>query len=122
MGGLRIPLTELNELISLKDMGDRHFKRFAKIAADGGLSASLIITTAGVLKLAKSDHWIYISEAAIDDKSKANPVQKSLILLQVHWMATQCISRASYGLPLTLLELHTIVHVVCALSLYVCWF
>ena len=122
MGGLRIPLTELSEMISFEDMDNRDRQRLVKVAADDRLNASLIITTAGILELTKSDHWIYTTEAAIDDKSKANPVQKSLILLQVLWMATQCISRTSYGLPLTLLELHTMVHVVCAVTLYFFWF
>ncbi|KAI2777361.1 hypothetical protein F4815DRAFT_481826 [Daldinia loculata] len=37
-------------------------------------------------------------------------------------MVIQCISRKAYRLPLTLLEIHTMVHVVCAFILYICWF
>jgi hypothetical protein len=56
------------------------------------------------------------------DKGKANLIQKSLVMLQVTWMATQCITRRAYGLPLTLLEIHTMVHVICALTMYSFWF
>jgi hypothetical protein len=76
----------------------------------------------GVLQLAKMGHPLYISGAKIDDKGKANLIQKSLVILQVTWMATQCITRRAYGLPLTLLEIHIMVHVVCALMMYFFWF
>jgi hypothetical protein len=76
----------------------------------------------GVLQLAKLGYPLYVPEANIDDKGKANLIQKSLVMLQVTWMATQCITRRAYGLPLTLLEIHTMVHVVCALTMYFFWF
>jgi hypothetical protein len=76
----------------------------------------------GVIQLAKLGYTLNVSEASIDDKGKANLVQKSLVMLQVTWMATQCITRRAYGFPLTLLEIHTMVHVVCALVMYFFWF
>jgi hypothetical protein len=76
----------------------------------------------GVLQLAKLGYPLYVSKAKIDDKGKANLIQKSLVILQVTWMATQCATRRAYGLPLTLLEIHTMVHVVCALTMYLFWF
>ncbi|KAK3936520.1 hypothetical protein QBC46DRAFT_419077 [Diplogelasinospora grovesii] len=36
-------------------------------------------------------------------------------------MIIQCIARAAHGLPLALLEVHTMVHVVCAGFLYALW-
>lgn len=62
-----------------------------------------------------------VPKSLIEDRSKADTIQKSLVLLQVSWMAMQCIARKAYGLPLTLLELHTMVHVVCAVVMYGFW-
>ncbi|KAK0733104.1 hypothetical protein B0T26DRAFT_631727 [Lasiosphaeria miniovina] len=58
----------------------------------------------------------------IDDKSKADSIAKALVVGQVCWMAAQCIARAAYGLPIALLEIHTMVHVLCALLIYAVWF
>ncbi|KAF4497904.1 hypothetical protein FAGAP_5916 [Fusarium agapanthi] len=55
-------------------------------------------------------------------KSKADYLQKILVAMQVIWMAMQCIARKIKNLPLSLLEVHTMVHVVCAIFLYLCWF
>lgn len=107
MGGLRIPFDQLGGLVSLEDMDRDKRELFTKLLVAGEHGVSFILTSASVLELASFDHWIYVTDATIDDKSKASPVQKGLVLLQVLWMATQCISRASYGLPITLLELHT---------------
>ena len=77
----------------------------------------------GVRKLAEANLKPFIvARAFIDDRSKANTLQKGLVLLQVGWMALQCIARKVHGLPLALLELHTMVHVVCAITMYAFWF
>ncbi len=76
----------------------------------------------GVLKLAAVNlRPFMIPRSFIEDRSKADTLQKGLVLLQVTWMALQCIVRKLYGLPLTLLELHTMVHVVCAIAMYAFW-
>ncbi|CVK99611.1 uncharacterized protein FMAN_02437 [Fusarium mangiferae] len=67
-------------------------------------------------------HWIPISKKKIDDKSKADYFQKILVVMQVIRMVLQCIARKIQNLPLSLLEVHTMVHVVCAIFLYLCWF
>lgn len=85
-------------------------------------SVSFPLKPQGVLDLCKYGCWVYIPETKIDARSKANQFQKALVLLQVSWMALQCITRRAYGLPLTLLEVHTMVHVVCAVLLYIFWF
>ena len=77
----------------------------------------------GVRKLAAIDIKPFaIPTSRIEDRSKADTLQKGLVLLQVGWMALQCITRKVYGLPITLLELHTMVHVVCAIIMYAFWF
>jgi len=76
----------------------------------------------GVRKLAAQNlEQFKISRSSIEDRSKADTVQKGLVLFQVVWMALQCIARKAYGLPLSLLELHTMVHVVCAMAMYAFW-
>ncbi|KAK3377186.1 hypothetical protein B0T24DRAFT_524400, partial [Lasiosphaeria ovina] len=80
------------------------------------------LSTLGILQLARTGHFVTISEAEIDDKSKADIIQKFLVVTQVTWMAVQCAFRAAWGLPISLLEIHTLVHVVCALAMYIFWF
>ncbi|KAI1392122.1 uncharacterized protein F4822DRAFT_425338 [Hypoxylon trugodes] len=81
-----------------------------------------ILSVEAVAALAREGVFIDIARKDIEDRSKADAIQKALVLLQVTWMVTQCIARKLYGLPLALLEVHTMIHVVCALILYICWF
>ena len=76
----------------------------------------------GILHLAELGHFVTISEQDIQDKSKANVLQKILVVTQVGWMAVQCAVRIACGLPICLLEIHTLVHVGCAIGLYAFWF
>lgn len=80
------------------------------------------LTPAGILELARQGYFICIAPEDIEDKSKASLLQKGLVVFQVLWMAIQCVARRIYGLPLTLVEIHTMVHVVCALLMYTFWF
>ncbi len=82
----------------------------------------LTISPKGVYFLAKHGHFLRISESAIKDKSKADLLAKLLVCIQVTWMLVQTIGRKAAHLPITLLELHTLVHVACALAMYVLWF
>jgi hypothetical protein len=59
-----------------------------------------------------------ISKFAIQDKSKANGVVKFLACFQASWFCAQCINRSVERLSISLLELNTTVHTVCALTLY----
>jgi hypothetical protein len=81
----------------------------------------LHLTPDGVIELAQRDCWIYLPPERIAAKSKADVLQKALVLLQVSYMATACVARRAYGLPLTLLEIHTMAHVICAVAMYVLW-
>lgn len=67
-------------------------------------------------------YWLPPPREVVEDKSKHNFFEKGLVLLQVSWFAVQCIARWVYGLPVSLLELHTLVHVVSAMFMYVFWF
>lgn len=54
----------------------------------------------------------------IRDKSKADILAKMLVCIQALWIVFQAFEREVTGYPLALLEVHTIVHVVCALTTY----
>ncbi|KAL8660892.1 MAG: hypothetical protein Q9202_006124 [Teloschistes flavicans] len=84
-------------------------------------SPRLSITANGIAILAECGHLPDISRGEIVDKSKADNVAKSLAILQASWLLLQCIARTADGLPLTLLELNTLAHTICALAMYILW-
>ncbi|KAI9771424.1 MAG: hypothetical protein M1840_002044 [Geoglossum simile] len=57
----------------------------------------------------------------IADKSKANLIGKLLACVQASWLLVQCLGRKLQGLPITLLELNTVVHVLTAIFMYGLW-
>ncbi|WXC61412.1 hypothetical protein SNK03_007287 [Fusarium graminearum] len=116
MGAVRF---DVHDILSLNDLDESHCSYFKNITQD---RRSVRSAPASVIWLAERGHWIKVRKQDIDDKSKANTIQKALVLIQVLWMVTQCIARRINDLPVSLLEIHTIVHVVCAVFLYACWF
>ncbi len=92
-----------------------------EVAVPGQPGKTLCLQDKAVLLLAELGHFISIPASNIDDKSKASILQKAVVIIQVSWMVIQCISRAAHRLPLALLEVHTMVHVVCASLLYALW-
>lgn len=57
----------------------------------------------------------------IRDKAKSDLVMRILVFTQSVWMVVRCIAQKVDGLPVTVFELHTLVHVVCAFGMYVIW-
>ncbi|KAF8534253.1 hypothetical protein BDD12DRAFT_431533 [Trichophaea hybrida] len=57
----------------------------------------------------------------IDDKSKADQVAKLLTCFQARWMILQCSARHFQKLPITFLELNTVLHVGNAVVMYALW-
>jgi len=84
-------------------------------------SPRLTVTGAGALFLAHHGCLPDISEEVITDKSKADPIAKSLVCIQAGWLIVQCIARLAAGLPVTLLEVATLAHSLCALAMYLLW-
>ncbi|KAF8861532.1 hypothetical protein BDZ45DRAFT_586806, partial [Acephala macrosclerotiorum] len=80
------------------------------------------LTSYGVIELVERRYFFDIPPETLLDKSKASITGKTLVCIQILWMTAQCIARKAAGYPLTLLEVHTVVHVVCALGLYGFWF
>ena len=63
----------------------------------------------------------FLTEAEIWDKSKANGLAKTIVCIQAAWFCTQCIARLAQRMPISLLELNTFAHAICALLVYVLW-
>ena len=128
MGGVRIEASKISRFLSRHDIDTT--SEWARMPEDRKLALfsgqtpkqTLLLNPQGILDLSSCGCWVYISKLKINAKSKADPIQKTLVLLQVSCMIVQCIVRRTYGLPLTLLEVHTMVHVICAILLYVFWF
>ena len=79
------------------------------------------VTPLGALQLAREGLLPEVSTDQINDKSKADSLAKTLVCIQASWMLVQCIARKVEGLPITLLEINTVMHVVCALCMYLLW-
>jgi len=62
-----------------------------------------------------------ISETQIRDKSKASGLAKTLVCIQAAWFCMQCIVRLTQGLTISLLELNTFAHALCAFIVYILW-
>jgi hypothetical protein len=82
----------------------------------------LVVTPDGIQFLGQLDSLPKVSRISIEDKSKADVLAKAIVVLQAGWLVLQCIARKIESLPTSLLEIHTIVHVVCAFFMYIFWF
>ncbi|MCJ1324309.1 hypothetical protein MMC10_000971 [Thelotrema lepadinum] len=81
----------------------------------------LTLTAEGVEFLARCGLLPEITVEEIVDKSKADSLSKFLACLQALWMLVQVLGRVATDLPVTLIEVNTLAHVVCALITYVLW-
>ena len=61
------------------------------------------------------------TKAEIMDKGKSDWLAKSLVLLQTLWFVTQCIARATEHLPVTHLEIVTLVYAAMNFVIYAFW-
>ncbi|KAK0741996.1 hypothetical protein B0T21DRAFT_360514 [Apiosordaria backusii] len=109
MGGVRYRLDDVLDEDETKHLEDKIQESTA------------VLSPEAVLQLARLGHVLDIPDTTIDDRSKASIIQKCLVLVQVFWMALQCIVRLAYGFPLALLEVHVMVHVLCAAIMYAFW-
>ena len=62
-----------------------------------------------------------ISEDSITDRSESSGLSKALLIVQVGWFCTDCVSRLIQRLPLSLVEVSTAAHAVCTLLTYFVW-
>ncbi|KAK0105190.1 hypothetical protein ONS95_004414 [Cadophora gregata] len=81
----------------------------------------LTLTAHGVLLLARSGLVPDVDKREILDKSKTDALAKSLVLLQAGWMLLQTVGRIATRIPISLLEVNTIGHIMCAFVVYLLW-
>lgn len=81
----------------------------------------LTLTARGVALLADCDLLPNIGTEYLNDKSKSDGLSKFITCAQVAWLIVQVIGRLVLGLQVTLLEINTLGHVLCALIIYVLW-
>ena len=62
-----------------------------------------------------------ITEDYILDQAASSGLSKALLIVQVAWFCTNCASRLSQRLPLSLLEVSTAAHAFCTLLTYLVW-
>lgn len=64
---------------------------------------------------------IILTEADIEDKSKADGLTKGIAILQTTWFLVQCIARVTQKLPLTELEVVTLALGSLSVIMYIIW-
>ena len=86
----------------------------------GQSHARMVLTVPAIKLIAKYEPEIFttLSESAIQDKSKANTFVKFLTCSQATWFCIQCLTRYMQDLSVSLLEINTAAHAICALALY----
>ncbi|KAK4443628.1 hypothetical protein QBC34DRAFT_498867 [Podospora aff. communis PSN243] len=84
-------------------------------------SPRIVLSKKAVAVLARVGMLPDISKGSIKDKSKADSLAKALVITQASWLILQCIMRFANRLPVTVLELNTLAHAVCALLIYALW-
>lgn len=63
----------------------------------------------------------FLSREKIEGKQKVDLLAKCLIVIQALWFCFQFIARIWQSLPVSLLELNTFAHSLCALFIYILW-
>lgn len=91
-------------------------------ASDFWVMSNLTFTPIGIVELARAGILPEISERDIEDRSKADMMTKALTCIQALWFFVSGIGRISQHLPVTLLEIHVMIHVFCAFAMYILWF
>ncbi|MCJ1373388.1 hypothetical protein MMC20_004616 [Loxospora ochrophaea] len=81
----------------------------------------LTLTARGVALLANCGLLPDIRKSDILDRSKIDALAKFLACLQAGWMVVQIVSRVSFHLPISLLEVNTMADVFCAFIIYILW-
>lgn len=91
---------------------------------DGNDKSRTSLTCEGFEKylLAKKIEISDLRWRSVVDKGRASVVVKALITCQAGWFIVQCIGRVWAQLPATLLEIHVVIQVFCALAAYAFWF
>lgn len=81
----------------------------------------LTVTPRGMALLARCGFLPKISKEDILDKSKSDNLSKVISVAQALWMLAQIVGRLIAHLPITLLEVNTLAHIMCAMIIYILW-
>ncbi|KAF3920471.1 hypothetical protein ABW20_dc0106334 [Dactylellina cionopaga] len=84
-------------------------------------SPRITLSAEGVRLLSFLNLLPQTDDCEIRDKSKGDWLAKSLVCFQAFYIIVQAISRLAAHMPISLLEVNTIGHVICALTLYLLW-
>ena len=87
-------------------------------------SPDLILTPRGIEWLAEYAPALMpsLNEDDVRGRSKTDSLVKVIVCLQAIYISAQCAARKAQNLPITLLELNTFGHAMCALLMYAFWF
>ena len=107
MGGFTFPLSNLTS-----DLATPIYKSDCK---------RLTLTARGVALLADCDLLPNIGKKFINDKSKSDGLSKFIACIQASWLVIQVIGRLILDFQVTLLEINTLGHCLCALIMYILW-
>ncbi|PHH85438.1 hypothetical protein CDD83_415 [Cordyceps sp. RAO-2017] len=118
MGGFVIPEDVYDDVKVEKEKEKEKNKDERDEKVDIHENKTLTLTPYGVLQVAEWEKGgpplLCITSEEVRDKGNASSVAKVLVFWQVFWMILQVIGRAVTRLPVTLLELHTVLHTFCA--------
>ena len=119
MGGFRIVCNPTEYLVpgSCPGRVGPIEKKFVQ-SGDGEEPHCRTLTPWGVLKLAKMNLLPHIPVEVIKDKSKVNVLAKVITVFQALWMILQVLARTAARQEVTLLEAHTVLHLICAAAMY----
>ena len=110
-------INEAESALAENTSNEEHAVSKAQVESDKSKIGNLGVETSGYNFYRPLD----ISKKYLQDKSKANGLAKSLVCLQASWFCVQCLVRVGQALPVTLLEINTFAHSVCALLVYILW-
>jgi hypothetical protein len=84
---------------------------------------NVTLTTKGVIRMVELGYKLpRLAQEDIQDRSKADPITKVITCAQAGYMIAQVIGRRAADLPITMLEINTLGHAVCALAMFAFWF
>lgn len=114
------------------DSKDRLGKEGSFFVVMGGYAVGLdmsdsvfpsILTAKGLLDLIEAGviREDAIVKKEIKDKGNTDEFGKAVVCIQAGWMLIQCAIRKLCDLPLTILEVHAVMHILCAAGMYFFW-
>lgn len=78
-------------------------------------------TAFGIISLARLGVILHVPDSAIPHNTAADYILKGVSLCQVLWFLCTIVLRKAESLPLALLEISTLIRVVCGITMYLSW-